>query len=218
VSLFVNLLPIQTNVCPDGDISKLPPVKVTGLKLKLRSTTLVRCPSRLIDDESFKYHDYRWELNDPINYTVPIGGIKATGSIHQPEVPLSKYLNATPSSPAEFLDLGSILKLGLTPLKTAAQGAISEQLPRPVWPTFKTFSINVSYDIMYELKLECMDEIQTVNNYNYARTEVVIVPPAHDKTAEMKTKEGDIDWFELTSTAGGFANTLLGVFVPAWPF
>jgi hypothetical protein len=38
------------------------------------------------------------------------------GSDHQLEVLASRYSNATPSSPAECLDLGDLLKLRLTPL------------------------------------------------------------------------------------------------------
>jgi hypothetical protein len=218
VSLFPNLLPVLTNICPDGDVSKLPTVRVASLKLKLRSTTLIRCPASWMDDESDKYHEYKWKFIDPINYAIPVGGIKDTNSIYQPEVPTSKFTTATPSSPVESLDLGNVLKLRLTPLKTDAQGAMSEQFPRPIWPTFKTFSINVSYDIMYELKVECLGETDTVNNYNFARTRVTIVPPASDKVTEMKTRQGDIDTVGLAMAAGGFANQMLSAFVPGWPF
>lgn len=116
------------------------------------------------------------------------------------------------------MDLGNILKLRLTPLKTDAQGALSERLPRLIWPTFKTFSINVSYDIMYELKVECLDESDTVNNYNFAKTRFTIVPPASDIVTEMQTKQGDVDTVGLAMAAGGFANQMLSAFISGWPF
>lgn len=218
VSLFPNLLPVLTNICPDGDVSKLPTVRVISLKLKLRSTTLVRCPASWMDDESDKRLECNWKFIDPINYAIPVGGIKDSTSVDQPEVPTSKFTTATPSSPVAFLDLGDVLKLRLTLLKTDAQGAMSEQFPRPIWPTFKTFSINVSYDIMYELQLECLGDRDIVNNYNFAKTRVTIVPPASDTVTEMKTRQGDIDAVGLAMTAGGFANQMLSAFVPGWPF
>jgi hypothetical protein len=128
VSLFANLLPVQTNICPDGDVSKLPIVRVTSLKLKLRSTTLVRCPASWMDDESDKFHEYKWNFIDPINYAIPVGGIKNINNPYQFKILTSKFTTVTPSSPVEYLSLGDILKLRLTPLKTDAQGAMSEQL------------------------------------------------------------------------------------------
>lgn len=218
VSLFPNLLPEETNISPDAGLSNLPIVRVTSLKLKLRSTTLIRCPASWMDDESDKFHEYKWNLTDPVDYVVPVGGIKKNTKADQPEVHPSKFDAATPSTPVEYLDLGDILKLRLTPLKTDAQGAMSEQLPRPIWPTFKTFSINVSYDIMYELTVECLGEKDIVNNHSFKSTSVVILPPANDRDVEMKTRQGDIDAVGLAMAAGGFANQMLSAFVPGWPF
>jgi hypothetical protein len=76
----------------------------------------------------------------------------------------------------------------------------------------------MSYDIMYELKVECLGETDTVSNYNFARTEVTILPPAHDKVTEMKTRQGDIDAVSLAIAAGSFANNMLSAFAPGWPF
>ena len=122
ISLWPDLRPERTNVCPDGGTSKLPEVRVTSLKLNLRSTTHIRCPSSWMDDESDKIHDHKWEFTKPIDYAIPIGGIA------NPPL-LQGYIAAQPTKPPlDSLDLGSVLGLRLSPLTTETSGVQSQPL------------------------------------------------------------------------------------------
>ena len=94
-------------------------------------------------------------------------------------------------------------------MKTDAQGALSKQLTRPVWPSFKTFNVNVSYDLMYEIGIECLGEKDNVNNLNYGKSRVTILPPSHDRETKMRTKKGDFDAVALAMEVGDLAWTIV---------
>lgn len=130
-----------------------------------------------MDDESDKTHENKF--TKPIDYAIPVGGTR------DPPLTPAAYLAAQrlpPNPPLDALDLGRILRLRLSRLTTEASGVQSQPLVRPVWPSFKTSSINVSYDLQYKIGIECLGEKERLESLvgPTSRITVDILPPAHD--------------------------------------
>ncbi|KAL9114561.1 MAG: hypothetical protein Q9187_007456, partial [Circinaria calcarea] len=58
ISLIPDLNPEKTTICPDKDISSLPPVQVLSVEMKLKGDVNIRCPGIFWDSSTEKNHTF----------------------------------------------------------------------------------------------------------------------------------------------------------------
>ena len=65
--------PQKTTICPDNDMSTLPPVQVVSVEIKLKGDFGIRCPGTLWDTDTVKHHTFPFSFPMEIKpVTIPV--------------------------------------------------------------------------------------------------------------------------------------------------
>jgi hypothetical protein len=140
------------------DALTLPPVKLVALKLELRATVKSRAHSTFGTTNTTKHRDYDITYYEP--FPSPVIPAIQTGG---------KAINGpTP------LDLGSLImhSYGASALNTNPV-----RFETPVYPTFSTYNINLSYEFRWTVVIECAGERENF----HADTPVTILAPSAEQ-------------------------------------
>ncbi|ETS78412.1 hypothetical protein PFICI_10474 [Pestalotiopsis fici W106-1] len=110
------------------------------------------------------------------------------------------------------LDLGNNLDVRLTETKSSSLGGRPTTFEKRLWPSFATYNIVLSYQLVWKLKISCVGEIHTTEG----RANVNILPPSEAQGAgRQKIGQDAIKDYEhltaalnFTSEVGGFLDLL----------
>ena len=86
--------PQKTTICPNNDMSTLPPVQVVSVEIKLKGDFGIRCPGTLWDTDTVKHHTFPFSFPMEIkSVTIPV----LQAAAKTPEV---KRVASTPEHPS----------------------------------------------------------------------------------------------------------------------
>ena len=213
IYLVPNLDPQQTTICLDKDISRLPPVKVVSVEMKLKGDINIRCPGTFWDSGTEKNHMFDFAFRRPIKpVVVPViqpadlkhdVSVPGHGPVEQSSPLLSSMAptpiaNGLPASQgvdvallSGQLDLGDYLSilLGCSASSTLNQLAVS--FKRQVYPTFSTYSIFLKYTLKCKINISCADEAHTISG----EAPVTILAPSEEQEEKKKRQLGT-EWMK----------------------
>jgi hypothetical protein len=133
IYIVPELDPQKTTICPDNDISTLPPVQVISVEIKLKGHFGIRCPGTLWDTDTIKHHTFPFYFPMEIKpVTIPV--LQAAA-----KTPGVKQVASAPENPSEppppVPELPSIASLGATltaPFSMPEDASLASEAPPAV--------------------------------------------------------------------------------------
>jgi hypothetical protein len=231
IYIIPDLEPGKTTICPDHDISTLPPVQVVSVEMVLKGAFSIRCPGTLWDTDTTKHHKFTFSLPMEIRpVTIPV--VKPFSKPDPLQTPSAEFASVSTLSPASSasltncsiasqtqispmgptgLNLGAHLSilLGCSAASTCGRRAVS--FKRQVYPTFASYNISLKYRLEWKIKMVCAEKKSSI----YGEYPVVVVAPSEEqesqKTREMGTEGMKKNHDDLEQGVGAAVQIIGGI-------
>ncbi|KAK8080691.1 hypothetical protein PG997_008509 [Apiospora hydei] len=212
-----------TSICPDGDLSRLPPWKErqheypirfgpSQANHKFKIPLVVRGNIRDEPPPDYKTSEISTKLTNEKHIVATSSEGPSSNSSGQFSLrPVDDNIEGHFFMGAPF-DLGAHLGIRLSQTGTSTVGAAATERPfgRFLYPSFDTYNISLTYQLEWTIRVACAGELHDV----HGRANVQVLPPSEEQEAHKRGLLGpggmDKNYDDL-AMAMGLAESALGL-------